>query len=352
VKIGFVLERWGPGGGTQGYALGLARFLVSKGVGVVVWCARSDVDEPGIDVRVLPGQAGGLRGRLGFAWRTRDLPRGDVDVVQGFGRTLGHDVFRAGGGVHAAWLAASGSPLRRWSPLEQAEALLDRRAIESARIVVCNSEMAAADVRRWTSARRVVVVRNGVDVDRFRPDLDRRAAARAAWRVPEGGRVAAFFGSGFRRKGLDVAAAAFEAVARPDDRFVVLGDDRRSDAWKSRLPRALFHGPVARPEEWLPGADATLLPTRYDAAANTTFEALACGVPAVTSGRDGAAEIVPDPALVVPDPADIDGFARALKHAWDAPDPASYRAAASEWTIERNGEAMLEIYGQLPSSSG
>jgi len=200
---------------------------------------------------------------------------------------------------------------------------------------------------------RVRVVRNGVDGTRFRPSPERRRSARAAWRVPEGGRVALFLANGFHRKGLPVAARAFARVAGARDRLVVIGGDaharRMLSPWARKLgDRLVVQGPAPQPERWLPGADATVLPTRYDAAANTTLEALACGVPPVTSGRDGNAEVVPDPGLVVDDPADVAGFAAALSHAWSTPGLGpGCRRAAEAWPVSRNGEALEALYWEL-----
>ena len=54
------------------------------------------------------------------------------------------------GCVHAAWLDARGAAewggwARRWSPVEQIELGLDRRAFQSAERVIFNSEMARAE---------------------------------------------------------------------------------------------------------------------------------------------------------------------------------------------------------------
>jgi glycosyltransferase involved in cell wall biosynthesis len=90
------------------------------------------------------------------------------------------------------------------------------------------------------------------------------------------------------------------------------------------------------------------LPTRYDPAANSTMEALASGVPPVTSGRDGNAEVVPDPALVVADPLDVAGFAAALERAWSTPSLRERcRHAAEAWPVSRNGKALESIYREL-----
>jgi UDP-glucose:(heptosyl)LPS alpha-1,3-glucosyltransferase len=279
-------------------------------------------------------------------------------VVQGFGRTIRHHVYRAGGGVHEAWLAVRDRTLlRRWlsslSPVDRLERWIDRQAFRRAGRVVCNSDMAARQVEALygVPGERIRVVRNGIDGVRFHPDEARRALARERWGVPSGGRVAMFLGHGFRRKGLAVAGAAFARASGPGDRFVVVGRDaharRHIDPLRALLgDRLVVTGGAARPEDCLPGADATVLPTWYDAAANTTVEALACGVPAVTSGRDGNAEIVPERGWIVEDPGDVGGFARALDAAWsaDASARARCRAVAEAWPVSRNGLAMEEIY--------
>src|SRR5690606_6044487 len=133
-------------------------------------------------------------------------------------------VHRAGGGAHAAWLASRGGLP---TPLDLATLRAERAAIRDARVVWCNSELAARDVREahHLEPDRVWVQRNGVDLARFAPDAAARDRARVAWRVPDGGRVALFVGHGFRRKGLAVAVEAFRRVAGPRDRLVVMGRD-------------------------------------------------------------------------------------------------------------------------------
>lgn len=360
LHIALALRSYRQQGGTEKYVVDLARWLSGRGHRVDVWAAEVDPALRADPVTFRPLHGGkGLPGALRLSWSARGLQDQGYDVVQGFGRTLHHDVFRAGGGAHAAFLEATcrtpWSRLRaRLSPRERLHLALDRRAMQQARAVVCNSRMGADDVcRAYGLAReRVHVIRNGVDSERFRPDPDLRRSARAAWGVDEG-RVALFLGTGFRRKGLDVAIAAFRTVARPEDALVVLGRDGRAERFlgpaRAALGRRLIAlGEVRDPERWLPGADAMILPTRYDPAANAVLEALACGVPPITTHRDGNAEIVPDPALVAP-VDDVAATAAALRRAWDG-GPALGRRCREEalsWPVARNGAAVETLYREL-----
>lgn len=365
MNIALVLRRLGRSGGTEKYTFDLARWLAQRGHDVHVYCAELEVAESdlsGVTVHRLEGGGrGGVVGWLSVLAAASRVPRDRHDVVQGFGRTLGHDVYRAGGGVHAAWLQARRpSRLQRGlaslRPIDRLELYIDRRAQTSAKVLICNSEMAARQAGAWyrIPPRRVRVVRNGVDAERFRPRPDVRARLRRDWGVPDGGRVALFLGHGFRRKGLLTAGEAFAAAREPRDRFVVAGADAHQRRYLRTLRRQVGDalvvlGPVERPEEVLCAADATVLPTLYDAAANTTVEAMACGVPPVTSSADGNAEIVPDRMLVVHDPRDAEEVAAALRFAWDGGADLGLRCrgVAEAWPVSRNGEAMEAIYAEL-----
>ncbi len=364
MNVAFVLRRFTTDGGTERYAVGLAQLLVARGHEVSVYCAyaRDDVAAlPGVRVvRVAPAHPGGAVGEALFLAGSARVVLGGHDVVQGFGRTLVHDVYRAGGGVHRAWLRArypglTGRLRVAASPSARVATWLDQQAQVRARVVVCNSEMSARQVSAFhrIPPNRIRVVRNGVDGDRFRPDPERRATARREWGVPDGGRVCLFLGNGFRRKGLLVAVRAFTQVAGPDDRFVVAGSDAHAERFlrvaRSALgPRLVEAGALRAPEAWLPGADVTVLPTLYDSAANTVLESMACGVPAVTTSMDGNAELVPDAAWVARDPRDVGLVARAVHAAWsDRGAAARCRAVAVAWPSSRNGEAMLQLYREI-----
>ena len=355
LNIAFVLQRFCRVGGTEGHVWGLASWLDARGHRVEVFCAEGDRAPGGVQLRPIRGVIRGVALSLAIAARLQT--GGDHDIVQGFGRTVGQPIFRAGGGVHEAYLRArNGSLLAGFagavSVRDRVELALDRRAICHAKRVICNSEMVAAQMHTYygIGAPTVRVVRNGVDCSRFRPSARLREDLRREWRLSSQGLVAMFLGSGFRRKGLLVAAEAFLRVAKSADRFVVVGSDAHARRWRGKLVKRLgakliWVGPVSDPERFLPAADATLLPTIYDAAANTTLEALACGTPPITSGRDGNSEVVPVSDLVVRDPTDADGFAHALAFAWNNPELGDVcRSEALCWPISRNAETMERTY--------
>jgi UDP-glucose:(heptosyl)LPS alpha-1,3-glucosyltransferase len=350
VRIALITGGFGPGGGTAGQAWLLARGLVARGHEVAVWSRTAPADTGGVAVSPLPRSRRAL-------WSAAFLPRAGYRV-HALERAPGAEIVRASGGVHESWLLASRTTLMRtmtptW-PRDRHEARLDRQTVGRARLVVCNSLRAAGEVCGWhgVDPQRVRVVRNGVDLERFVPDPRVRSAARDGWGIGPGARVALFLGDGWHRKGARTAAAAFRRVAGPRDRLVVVGRGGRGAARALRSllgERLVILGGTDAPERWLPGADVLLLPTRYDASANVVLEAMACGVPAVTTGRDGASELIDDRRLVVPDPEDVAGLSRAARTAWDAGEALrrSSRAVAERWPGSRMVCGTEQIYLEL-----
>jgi UDP-glucose:(heptosyl)LPS alpha-1,3-glucosyltransferase len=274
------------------------------------------------------------------------------EVVVSLERREGADVWRAGGGVHRVAVAREGR-LRSWFDREWRR---EQAAARTARVVVANSELVAHQLVRelGVPARRIALIRTGVDLERFRPLRD---GARERH-----GRRVLFAAHGWRRKGFRVAVEAFARVARPGDVLWVAGRDGRR---LRRLTVARLHLSACtgvslvdlgrRPDlaAVLPHVDAVVHPTRYDAAANLVLESLAAGVPIVTSRWDGSAEILPDPALVVQDPTNAEQVAASLVHALErAGETAVWRAAAECWPDSRNHDQMDAVVRRPRTTNG
>lgn len=262
-----------------------------------------------------------------------DVLRPPTGVRIALERSMNAHVYRAGGGVHAAYRRALG----RIGPSPRA--VWDAAVVRSASTVIANSRRVADELLAvGVPARRVEVVRTGVD-PRFQP----LSAS------PTEGRVVLFAGHGWRRKGAEVAARAFADVRGPADRLWVAGSDSRRTTRIERLrklvPDLIDLGPWADLVRLLPGVAAVVQPTRYDPASNLVIEAMACGVPAVTTWMDGSAEIVPEGRLVVSDPLDARAVARALRFALDhGPGLRSMLlASASRWPDSRNALGVADI---------
>jgi UDP-glucose:(heptosyl)LPS alpha-1,3-glucosyltransferase len=178
-----------------------------------------------------------------------------------------------------------------------------------------------------TPAERLVLIRNAVDSTAFHPGLrtEMRSAVRQQLAIPPEANVVLHVGSGFQRKGV---AAFLEAVARAEGGLwgIVAGKDKHAPRYVAlarRLGlagRVRFVGSVSDVRPYLAAADSFLLATLYDPFPNAALEAMASGLPIVTTPDCGAAELVADGENgFVRDALDVQGLAAALSRL----DPAS-----------------------------
>jgi UDP-glucose:(heptosyl)LPS alpha-1,3-glucosyltransferase len=327
MRVALVIERFEPGrGGVEAVAWQVAHGLAAAGDEVHV-VARRAAPSGAVRIRPVDSFSGWQPLRvLAFSRAAaRAAPRSEFDVVQSFSRTRHQDVFRAGGGSHADYMArrygAAGRRLRRLSPRHAVLLGIERRVFrDPSQWVLCPSRFVADELaRRYRIAgERLVVIPNGVDLARFHPA--RKEVDRPALRSALGGGDALvwlFLGSGWRRKGLDTALRALAASGPRDAVLWVAGRDDPGP-WRSMATRlgvgerVRFLGHRDDPERLCAAADALFLPTRYESFGLACLEAAAAGLPVLTSAAAGAAEVLGEGGLVVRDPEDAAGFAAAL----------------------------------------
>jgi UDP-glucose:(heptosyl)LPS alpha-1,3-glucosyltransferase len=363
MKLALVHLRHAGTGGTERYLNQLASHLAATGHDVTIVCRRHEAaPHPAVRFVVLHGFA------LGGAWRVwrfareveRHVRETPYDLVMGLGRSVGHDVVRLGGGCHASYLelahAAAGSGWERWigpAPKHRLALELERRALAPGayRRVVVNSQMVKRDVmtRYGVPEAALRVIYNGVDLERFHPRR-REGEGRRLRRelgLEEGHAVALFLGTGYARKGLDRTLRAFAAAAaaRPELRLLVVGYDSGRAAFEreaTRLgvgSRVRFLGGRRDVEACYAAADLYVLPTRYDPFASSTLEALASGLPVLTTTTNGASELLsPAEGSVLPNDDDPAELSTALLR-WSEPGRARKAAGDARALAERHPEA-------------
>lgn len=318
MKLAIIRQRYNPYGGAERFVERALDALVAQGAEVSLitrsWNGaprqgfRQVICNPKYS-RLLSGRV--ARDRSFAACARAEMARGGYDITQAHERIPGCMVFRAGDGVHAAWLEHRGHTLslaqrltQRWSPYHRyvLAAERDMFAHPALKAVVCNSRMVADEVvHHYGVARdKLHVIYNGVDTGLFHPQMVAafRLPTRAALGIPDEVPLLLFVGSGFERKGVPQLLQAFAAMLHGDAHLVVVGADRRLKAMRAlagRLGiggRVHFTGPQKDVRIYYGAADAFVLPTLYDPCPNAVLEALACGLPIVTSTTCGAQEWV------------------------------------------------------------
>ena len=343
MKVALIIDRFDAArGGGEKYAIALARGLSERGHEVHVFSQHWADPPRGVHCHRLPLISYPRWGKvLSLAlYGSRVLTSKDFDVVQGFGGVPSVDVHRPGGGSELAWLrqeirsrgqgfGPKAAATAKALGLKLAVNLLVERAIYGkvgGPAVVANSQKVRADILRYYRAmdvRRIRVIYNGVDLDRFHP----RNKDLLGKKMREGllvGRdevVLAFLAHNFRLKGLHCLMEALRRVREREGNWVLLVGGRGRQAPFVRLAQRLgigervrFLGPVEMPEALLGACDILVHPTFYDPFSNVCLEAMASGVPVVTTRHNGAAELVEEAisGYVVPGPEAVDLLAEGI----------------------------------------
>ena len=320
-KIALIRGRYDPHGGAERFVQNAVEALAEQGAKLTIitrnWPSNSNSTvNPNVAPLVVdPFYVGSL-------WRDRSfagaacaaVERGNFDLVQSHERIACCDVYRAGDGVHAEWLIQRKriqSPAKqfgvRLNPHHRYLLNAERELFGNSRLkaVICNSRMVKDEILRHfgTPEHKLIVILNGVDGEKFHPRLrdEHRNKTRKALRIAESAPVFLFVGSGFERKGL--IAFLMSLAELPDNcRGIVVGKDKHMMAFEAFADelglsdRVHFSGGVLDVRPFYAAADVFVLPTLYDPFPNACLEAMACGLPVVTSHKCGAAELIEDGA--------------------------------------------------------
>src|SRR5688500_11581904 len=319
LTIGLVRRGFSSGGGAESYLQRLAAGVAQAGHQVRLYTSAewpADAWSFGPVVRVDATSA------IAFADALEKVaPRREYDVLMSLERIWRCDVYRAGDGVHRAWLE------RRHElagPLQKLSRLLNRKhsatlSLEEslfgkagAKRVIANSRMVKEEIIRLYGfpADRIDVVYNGIPLQSLHRDEQDRKKTRESLGLAESDIAVLFAGSGWERKGLRFAVDAIERQAG-QMRLLVAG---RGDSRQFRSAHAQFLGVVQEMPSLYAAADIFLLPTIYDPFSNACLEALAAGCPVITTRGNGFSEIIENGrhGTVVDNPGDIDAISEAL----------------------------------------
>ena len=304
-----------------------------------------------------------------FAARSKKILEAEsYDIIHSFTRTYHQDILRLGGGIHAEYLACRDAQrplLNRWwariSPKERVQLKLDRLAFRGRtyRRIVAVSHRVKGDVIRHHGVPEsdVMVIHNGVDIRRYSPELRRthRASTRKELGIPETDLVFLFCGMNGRLKGLP---SAIDALAKVSARLLVVGEPHTSRfrARASRLgiaDRVHFLGHRTDAERFYGASDALVHPSFFDPFPNVCLEAMATGLPVITTSVTGVAEVITDgkDSFIVKDGYDVDAIAERMKELEDDKRreeiSRAARATAETRSLKKNLEENLRLYGEV-----
>ncbi|MBK8971941.1 MAG: glycosyltransferase family 4 protein [Hahellaceae bacterium] len=372
VRLALIREQFRPDGGAERLITRLAEGLQRQGHFEPHLITRSWQGQPcRFPVVTLSPERSASRKKRQHDFAVavlRHLSHADYDLVQSHEKIPGVSIYRAGDGLHAAWLEARASllsPLHRWwqqkDPFHRQRLDLERATLEhpALKAIVCPSRQVQHQIEQHypAQAEKTVLIYNGIDTLTFCPisqDEKCVCGSRPAYEpTPLSCSFPAAAGSArgliLRSKqwgcrGLQVTASSScwgrtSSVHAMPARSMIRA-----------LPiRSILQGLLQIPLHWNQLADAFILPSVYEPFSNAALEAMACGLPVILSNCCGAAELIDDGVQGFCCPAgDAQAFATALRMLATEPVRLNeMQTAARERACEHDVSRMIQDYMTL-----
>lgn len=299
------------------------------------------------------------------------LKKASFDVIQSQDKTLLQDIYFAGDGCHIEWLkqrckrkTLPGKLSIYLNPYHWMILSIERTIFNAHRFkrVVAISELVKKNImdNYRVNSDDISVIYHGVDLEKFDPENKGRyrQEVRKQYSIDDDSPVVLFVGSGFERKGVDFLIRAVELISKPVT-VLIVGKGAEKKYKKYALnQRVVFCGTQKDVYKYYAASDVFVSPAIYEPFGLVYLEALASGLPIITTRNTGAAEIIKDGinGYVIQEPEDIKDIAEKIQCILD--DKAQLelmsknaRVLAKEFTFEKHINSMLKIYENLAANS-
>ena len=381
MKVALVILHADPAkGGAEGYTVNLAAALRRRGNDVSLLATTFGPQAKVVANVPLVGDGLTRLGRYKKFLDSLDahLAATSYDVVHAIAPVRRCDFYHPQAGLAAEALASGHlkyGPLRapldklatRLNPKRQFVGSVERRLLsgDEAPVLLCVSDMVKQTARAHYALpeEKLVTLFNAVDPARFdpaaRPDVG--VEVRRRFGIGPDKVVALVVAQDFRRKGV---GPAIEALARVNDPRLVLlvvgkPDPRAYQLLAAKLgvsDRVIFAGATPDTYAFYRAGDFFVLPTHHDPCSLVVLEALAMGLPTITTTLNGAHEIMAEGThgYVLTDPADAAALAEAMGKMLD---PAKRHAMARaclalrpQLSYERHLDQLESLYERAAAS--
>jgi UDP-glucose:(heptosyl)LPS alpha-1,3-glucosyltransferase len=375
MKIAIIRQKFVLYGGAEQFVQGYINQLAESGHDIHIFANQwTPSTHPNIHIHHVPTfKINSFIRTLSFSWfSAQAIEKESFDIIQSHEKTWKQDVYRVGDGCHKEWLnqrkrflpSLKGFFLS-FNPFHQLILKLEKNMFESGQCkkFIAISQMVKEDILRnyHCPPENISVVYNGVDLKRFHPEnkIRFRQDIRKKLGISEDSTLILFVGSGFERKGLKYLLQATQFLQSGDWKLLIMGKGK----WNKYLQfipsnlrnRIIYKEPTSGIEEYYSAADIFALPSIYEPFGNANLEALATGLPVITTRYCGAANIIQHKlnGLIVENAASPNEIADNINMLFD---PAlrqsmstNARTLAERFSLETNTLQMLKTYQDMVS---
>ena len=248
-------------------------------------------------------------------------------------------------------LTARGSDVTLIPDFPDARARIMNAAMEADAVITVADALKTRLVELGAPAEKITTLRNGVDLDMFRP-LNRDEIRED---MDLSGPVLASVGHLIERKGHHLVIDAFADI--PGATLLIVGDGEERGALKAQAKRLGLRDRIrffgALPHEDLiniyNAADALVLASSREGWPNVLLEAMACGAPCIATNVGGNGEVISNPAAGALIPArNADAIAQTVRQVLAAPpDRRAVRAHAKAHSWNETVYGMHGVFSEL-----
>ena len=379
MKIALVIKDYSLNkGGLERYVVNLSRELIKMGHDVHVFTNSWDTPDlkPIIIHKVKIIKFSSLLKNLSFAKTARMLlNREKFDIINGFSRIYPLDVYRIGHKVRRHLLKVQYPNkfrrLLKWLSVKHLTILYLENQIfkkENHKKIIANSQLGKKHAMFYHNVKEndIEVIYNGVDLNKFNPQVRSlyRNVIRNKLGFTEDETILLFVGRNFKLKGVKtlIKSIALLGSLKNKVRVLIVGKGNPSYFMRTAKKigvddRIFFHGESKEIEKFYAAGDIFVFPTLYDPFANVCLEALACGLPVITTRMNGASEIIKKGknGYVIDDyrsPDELASVIAALLNKNTRKKMGEYACeTAKKFTTAKNAEKLIKTYKNILSSA-
>ncbi len=298
-------------GGAERFTLSFCMELVKMGHSITVYSPEVFENNLGIrSIKVNFLKTISFLKILSFNWAVKRLiQKADYDIIYGHCQCYPLDVYYAGGGVHKLWMNIryENKVLRMikyiTSPVHIAMVWMEKKifADTNNRYIVTNSKLVKSHIISSYNfpEEQIKVIYDGIDQDVFNFNVrSERSFLREKYCIQKEDVVVFFASNNWERKGLETILLSLKKL--PEKYKVVVAGRGNIKKFSNIInegnlsKRVILLGVIKDIQKYYGMADVFVLPTMYDPFAQVCREALACGVPVITTKMNGACEIIQD----------------------------------------------------------
>ena len=312
MKIALITKRVSQSfGGAERVSVNLARKLSASGHNVHILTGHIDTAIDGAKTHLIETVKwlSPLR-LLSFQHRIKNILRKEkFDLIYSLCQVYPVSIYRVGDGIHRHWMKVlHPNTLLRGIKYSTSLVHFAMRFLEgkifkagNCRLFITNSRLIKDQIMEYFQIPecRIKVVYNGVDHKLFNPDMKKyRKTMRNKYEIGDNELVILFVANNWERKGLSTIIEAISKTKIDKIRLIIVGRGRTrhyislARNKSINLENIIFTGRTIDVEKYYGMADLFVLPSRYEPFSNACLEAMACGLPVVTTKTNGASELI------------------------------------------------------------